>query len=135
MMELFVLLKKGKRHSAGFTLIELMIVIAIISALAAIAIPNFISYRDKAFCENAEADAFNTIAAISSYYTEPENVIAPGVDILVNEEGLTLNNRVESVDITVIEKGFRVTVTDDSGRCPRHTSFVTTMGDAKGTWN
>jgi type IV pilus assembly protein PilA len=37
------------KNNQGFTLIELMVVISIIGILAAIAIPNFISYRDKAF--------------------------------------------------------------------------------------
>jgi type IV pilus assembly protein PilA len=44
------MLQKLRSNKEGFTLIELMIVIAIIGILAAIAIPNFIAYRNKAYC-------------------------------------------------------------------------------------
>ena len=129
------MLQKLRGNSKGFTLIELMIVIAIIGILAAIAIPNFIAYRNKAYCGYAEGDAQNTLAALSSYFSEPERTTLPdSAQDLIDAEALSLNNAVSSVDITTAN-GFTVTVEDDSGRCPRGDTYSATMGGDQGSWN
>lgn len=52
--------------SEGFTLIELMIVIAIVGILAAIAIPEFNEYRARSRDAVATADAKSSIAVFAS---------------------------------------------------------------------
>lgn len=71
-----MLQKLRKKNQKGFTLIELMIVIAIIGILAAIAIPNFISYRKRAYERSAHADVKNVYTAAMAYLTDN-----PGADI------------------------------------------------------
>ncbi len=115
------MLQKLRGNSEGFTLIELMIVIAIIGILAAIAIPNFISYRDKAYCSKAETDAQNVLAALASYFSEPDNTSVSGIDVLKTQEELGLNGANVG---TLMELGlgtgvFEVQIQDGSNRCPR----------------
>jgi type IV pilus assembly protein PilA len=115
--------QKMRNNKEGFTLIELMIVIAIIGILAAIAIPNFISYRNKSFCSRTESDAASIAAAVADYFAIPAHVDLPTFAQLNNNNGITLSGDNDTGDAGTTLAGnpnstITITVEDASGRCP-----------------
>lgn len=62
--------KRLLQKKEGFTLVELLIVIAIIAILAAIAIPQFTKYKQRAYDSELASDAKNAYTASIAYLTD-----------------------------------------------------------------
>jgi type II secretion system protein G len=63
-----------RRNSAGFTLIELMIVVAVIGILAAISIPLYGSVQQRARVSKVQADLRAIASAVSAYQAHTGNL-------------------------------------------------------------
>ncbi len=88
------MLSKFRKTEEGFTLIELMIVIAIIGILAAIAIPQFSAYRQRSYNSAAQADLRNAATAQEAYYVDWSTYI-DDTSILIGETyGLYTSDKV-----------------------------------------
>ena len=88
----------------AFTLVELLIVIAIIAILAAIAIPQFSKYKQRAYVAAMKSDAHNIIASEEAYFAE-EDKYATGTNAVYNATAnkITLkdgNNTVAEIPLT-----------------------------------
>ena len=130
------MLQKLRGNTKGFTLIELMIVIAIIGILAAIAIPNFIAYRNKSFCSKAESDANSTAGDIADFYAIPTNTICLSYGNLHGAHDVTPNNVLISCVGDDSNNDINITVADVSGRCPSdYKRALNAAANATGYWS
>ena len=133
-----MLQKLRGNNSKGFTLIELMIVIAIIGVLAAIAIPNFIAYRNKSYCNSAESDANNIAAAISDFFAIPENTTLITTTNATQYMGFTLTNKGGQNSVTVggdANGTINIEVTETASRCPEDYRTASYNSGSQNHWD
>ena len=118
---------KQQKKSHGFTLIELMIVVAIIGILAAIAIPQFANLVAKSQEGRTKANLGTIRSALSIYYGDSEGwypVAATGANLAVLTTGGRYLQAVPNADLpktvnnaghasTAVESA--ITATDPSG--------------------
>src|SRR3954465_10822541 len=74
------MLNKLNRKHAGFTLVEIMIVVAIIALLAAIAVPGFLRSRKRSQASKVLNDLRMIDAAIDQYAIETSKLSGASVD-------------------------------------------------------
>ena len=106
------MLQKMRNNDKGFTLIELMIVIAIIGILAAIAIPNFVSYRQRSYNSAAQSDLKNAMTSQEAYFVD--NATYAGTSQKVTDAGYVASNKVE-LYVAASDGGYTMTAFHTTG--------------------
>ena len=74
----------------GFTILELLIVIAVIAILVGIALPRFKGMQDEGNIARAKGELRMLTTAVESYYIHNNNTLPTALSNLTNDVGYSL---------------------------------------------
>lgn len=123
------------REKFLFCLLILVAALVYSAAVVPAYFPQLFYKPSRPWCRIAEADAMNVMAALASYFSEPENMRIPSIETLKSDwdTALSLNNDNPEPTIWPPEGSnayhyntIRVTVYDNSGQCPRGSAYIAT---------
>ncbi|MCO6429244.1 MAG: prepilin-type N-terminal cleavage/methylation domain-containing protein [Deltaproteobacteria bacterium] len=101
--------------SRGFTLLELLVVMAIVVILTGIAVPQFSAYRQRAFDLRALSDLRNLAAAEEVYFMDSESYLTCSNQECLNLPGIAALSRGVSISAQAAERSFTATASHDKG--------------------
>lgn len=109
---------KRRTNRGGFTLVEIMIVVAIIGMLATIAIPNFVKARNNAQQKACINNLYQINGAIASWAMEMNK--GPGQSVSYNDIASYLQNAVVCpAGGTTFEDSYTLSTVDAQPTCQR----------------
>jgi len=123
-------IKHPVKNKKGFTLLELIVVIVLISILASIAIANYLPFKRRVYDATARSDARNVLELAVIEMLNNEDIDYDKGDLLTKGEGGAVGDSDTSGNfrtrVFVLSSGVRAVISGDSNRDPNGDTTILT---------
>ena len=123
--------RPGRRFESGFTLIELMVTVAIIAIIAAIAVPSYQGYISDRYRNQAAADAKVCALALERFYSEGFTYV--GGESQCNTNSPTNGTAQYTLSVSTAVSSYTITASPVSGGSCSDASVECVQLDRDGT--